>query len=120
MRIIPDIDTLPSYRIQKSNNMRLCTFPIVYFHFCGIFHFLIFLFEPFQHFYVIFLFLTFLFVIKTTLSVIFQLYYETQFWCVSRYPENHVYLWQDTDKLYHRKLYLVHLAIIVIRTHNLK
>ena len=38
----------------------------------------------------------------------------------SRYPENHVYLWQDTDKLYHRKLYLVHLAIIVIRTHNLK
>jgi len=37
----------------------------------------------------------------------------------SKYPENHADLWQDTDKLYQRKVYLVHLVIIGIRTHNL-
>ena len=58
---------------------------------------------------------------KTILSVIFQ--FRTRkvslvVYMKSKFPENHTDLLQDTDKLDHRKLYLVHLTTIGIRTHN--
>ena len=56
----------------------------------------------------------------TPLSTIFQLYLGGLLYCWSilEYSEKTTDLPQITDKLYHRKLYWVHLAMSGIQTHN--
>ena len=59
-------------------------------------------------------------VFSTTFNNISVIYRGGQFtwWGKSEYPEKTTDLSQVTDKLYHIKLYRVHLAINEVRTHN--